>query len=211
MSLRCYESHPTLKVGKGKLTGGSASHPVTKTANVYVALQSGSTCGYSSDPWDEQNVVEVHYSIPDMGIPSNLPRFKKLVTWLCNQLQEGKHVHIGCIGGHGRTGTLISAIVAEGAGKKDAIQYVRKHYCKKAVESKEQVKFLMKHYGCSTAEPTKNGLASKFVTTGTWSAKEEPEWVSEYPPERKLIGSIPAKTKSYSPMASARSLWKSKN
>ena len=74
-----------------------------------------------------------------MDAPANVTRFKKLVTWLCNQLQDGKTVHVGCIGGHGRTGTVISAIVAELLEEKDAIQWVRKHYCKKAVESKAQV------------------------------------------------------------------------
>ena len=41
-----------------------------------------------------------------MEAPSNVARFKKLVTWVCTQLQDGKTVHIGCIGGDGRTGEI---------------------------------------------------------------------------------------------------------
>jgi hypothetical protein len=229
MSVRCYESHPVLKLGKGKLAGGSASHPIVKDADVYVSLQSGSTSGYSADPWDPTgHVVEVHFSISDMQSPSDVTRFKKMVTWLCNQLHDGKFVHVGCIGGHGRSGMLISAIVAEMQEKKDAIGWVRKHYCKKAVESKSQVQFLMKHYGVTEVEPTKGETKvwSKDREIGyvgsSWIApssskqrlpfsRSETEWPKESSlpkPKQILPKGVTAKTKSFSPMASARSLWK---
>jgi hypothetical protein len=224
MSVRCYESHPPLKLGKGILHGGSASNPVLKNADVYVALQHGSTSGKISDPWDEQKVVEVQYSITDMHAPSNVARFKKMVTWLCNQLQEGKTVHVGCIGGHGRTGTVISAIVAEMTGKKDAIQWVRKHYCKKAVEAKSQIEFLVKHYGVQTAEGTKEfkssgggyqAFKSMFKTGGEKSVGmkgqlPEPRLKEKYPTVIKQIvpEGVTSTSKSFSPMAtSSRSLW----
>lgn len=223
LSPRCYESHPVLKIGKGKLYGGSASHPVVKDADVYVSLQSGSTCGRISDPWDKQTVVEVQYAIRDMEAPANVARFKKLVTWVCNQLHEGKTVHVGCIGGHGRTGTLLSAIVAEALQKEDAIQWVRKHYCKKAVESKVQIAFLMKHYGVSSVEPTKGeptkweGTSVRSVGTGGTGAH-----LKDFTPTSGVlpllvksrrtteIGFAKAATKSFEPIQSARSLWKSK-
>lgn len=224
LAVRCYESHPVLKFGKGKLYGGSASNPKVKDADVYVALQSGSTCGRSSDPWETQKVVEIHYTIRDMDAPVDVPRFKKLVTWLCNQLQDEKRIHVGCVGGHGRTGTVLTAIVAELLGKKDAIQYVRKHYCEKAVESKSQIAFLMKHYGVSEAAPTKqvktewSGVAgwAKKGNGGDYTSKEsskasESKWT---PPETTSIKLVPegvsVRTKSFDPMASARSLWKLK-
>ena len=218
LAVRCYESHPVLKIGKGKLYGGSASYPVVKDADVYVALQSGSTCGRISDPWDKQSVVEVQYSIRDMEAPANTARFKKMITWLCTQLHEGKTVHVGCIGGHGRTGTVLSAIVAEALEQADAVQYVRKHYCKKAVESKAQMQFLMKHYGVSEAEPTK-GLPQKWESSSVRPVGTEAtgvsfkQWETERKaPKRKVvqIGLQQATTKSYAPIASTRSLWKSK-
>jgi len=236
LSVRCYESHPKLKIGKGTLCGGSASWPVVKDADVYVALQSGSTSGKVSDPWDPPKVVEVQYSIQDMHAPSNVPRFKKMITWVCNQLHEGKTVHVGCIGGHGRTGTVFAAIVAEALGEKDAIQWVRKHYCKKAVEAKEQVKFLMKHYGVSEVEgaksapvvkwTAKHGLSKPTEATGVslddWQAKfsgalpgmkvspSKPK--EKASPGRRVILSVGAAkaTKAFEPMASDRSLWKVK-
>ena len=225
MSTRCYESHPVLKIGKGKLYGGSASHPKVTDADIYVALQSGSTSGKQSDPWEAQNVVEVRYSIDDMDAPKNVTRFKKMITWLCNQLQKGKTVHVGCIGGHGRTGTVLSAIVAEGAGKKDAIQWVREHYCKKAVESTSQVEFLKKHYGVSSVTPTKSGSTriSGFTSRlGSRADLDVWEGFSLKPsapkapkePEKRIqrlpIEGVTGSSKSYMPMSSARSLWKPK-
>lgn len=221
MAARCYESHPVLKIGKGKLYGGSASYPVVKDADVYVALQAGSTSGRISDPWEKQTVVEVQYAITDMNAPSNLSRWKKMVTWLCNQLHDGKTVHVGCIGGHGRSGTLLTAIVAEALKKTDAIQYVRKHYCKRAVESKAQVQFLMKHYGVSEVEPTKTSQPSSKMNGESWTKRTfskpfltEPEWVRDEPakPKQRIPEGVSSRTKCYTPMAStpARSLWKRK-
>ena len=211
-ALRCYESHPALKVGGGTLYGGSGRFPV-KNADVYVVLQSGDMNGLQSDPWEKQKVVEIGYMIQDMGIPQNVPRFKKLITWLCTQLQAGKTVHVGCIGGHGRTGTVLSAIVAE-LGDKDAIQWVRKHYCKKAVESDAQVAFLRKHYGVSAVEPAKKPVVV------TVRGRSDAEWqgnsagfVSQKVVKQRSLplpeGASNA-SKSYSPIASARSLWKDK-
>jgi hypothetical protein len=217
-AIRCYESHPALKLGKGTLYGGSARFPV-KGADIYVVLQAGDMNGYQSDPWEKQKVVEIGYLIPDMQAPPNVPRFQKLVTWLCTQLQAGKTVHVGCIGGHGRTGTLISAIVAE-LGTKDAIQWVRKHYCSKAVESPAQVAFLQKHYGVSAVEPAKKPVVvtakgrsdaewSQQYDTFTESLKASAGVVSQRV-VRKLPEGASKASKSYSPIASARSLWKEK-
>ena len=224
MPLHCYESHPAMKLGKGVLVGGSASHPAVKDADVYVSLQNGSTSGRSSDPWEPKgHVVEVHYSIQDMNAPVNLPRFKKMVTWLCTQLQEGKKVHVGCVGGHGRTGLVVSAIVAEMTEKKDVIQWVRKHYCKKAVESKSQIQFLMKHYGVTEVEGTKtysgNGGSGKYFSGGGTSAVGQSYETfssklvksSDMPKVKQIVpAGVTSKTKQFSPMPSARSLWKGK-
>lgn len=210
----CYESHPKLKLGKGTLIGGSASRPKSKTADVYVSLQSGSTSGCSSDPWDEKQVWEIHYSIEDQHAPKNVERFQKMITYLCNQLQEGKTVHVGCIGGHGRTGLVISAIVAELEGKKNAIEWVRKHYCKKAVESWEQVKFLEKYYGVTKAEPSKS-TAPSYHPTGSvgksGGAGYLPRLVKTNEPKRKeKRDSSIVSVRTFVPMESKRCIWRGK-
>ncbi|MCK5640964.1 MAG: hypothetical protein KAJ19_09215, partial [Gammaproteobacteria bacterium] len=64
--------------------------------------------------------------------------------------------HIGCIGGHGRTGLVLAALAAyTKTAPKNAIQWVRKHHCDSAVESTSQVNFLVKHYKVAKAKVSK--------------------------------------------------------
>jgi hypothetical protein len=165
----CYASHPPFKfTGKDGVTytmfGGNGRNPTVKGCDIYIGFDSGAGNPNPGYPWDEGYVqpILVDYFIPDMNAPKNAATFKKLVDWSCNQLQSGKLIHAGCIGGHGRTGTYLAAVYAQMTGQKDAIQYVRKHYCHKAVETEEQIDFLIKHYGVSDAEANK-----KWATTTT--------------------------------------------
>lgn len=181
---RCADTHPPLKVGAFLIYGGSASHPVVRDADLYVSLQGGSTSGLISDPWDEKHVTEIQFSIIDGHAPraAELLRFQKMVEYICNQLQIGKKVHVGCIGGHGRTGLVLSAVAAA-LGEKDAIRYVRKNYCKKAVETNVQVKFLVKHYDVLTASASRPDYGFKGTPKGSskgsstgWSAAGDLGW-----------------------------------
>jgi hypothetical protein len=115
---------------------------------------------------------------------------------------DGKTVHVGCVGGHGRTGIVISAIVAELTGKKDAIQWVRKHYCKKAVESKAQVQFLMKHYGVTEVTGTKSGGNGngKWHSLGPASSSTQHQQLPESKVKQIPPEGVTAKTKQFSPM-----------
>lgn len=56
-------------------------------------------------------------------------------------------------------------------GEEDAITYVRKNYCQKAVESKSQVEFLHKHYGIKKVGGSKEFLtrAPLSKSSGGWS------------------------------------------
>lgn len=219
-STRCYESHTGMKIGNGMLYGGNASSPIV-SADVYVSLQVGSSCSKISDPWEKQTTIEVHYSIVDRGIPNNLDRFKKMIDWLCNQLQEGKTVHVGCIGGHGRTGLVLSAIVRKMLDEKDAIKYVRKNYCSKAVESKTQVDFLVKHYDVVATLPSKGDV--EYVNKDVNGKHQRKFWENSYehtdPAEykksdaqirlvKKIVPpNVSSKTKVFVPMKSSRCIW----
>jgi hypothetical protein len=145
---RCYESHPDLIITNPKghsflITGGSCVNPF-EGYDIYVGFDQMMDISKQHYPWHDG--YEVVFPIRDGHAPEDVEEFKKLVDWLEVQLVNGNTIHLGCIGGHGRTGLVLSALYAQMSGKADAIQYVRKHYCKKAVESKEQIKFLKKHY-----------------------------------------------------------------
>lgn len=154
----CYESHPILELGKGKLLGGNCDRPVTDDADVYIGLQSGMRQTSNSWPWSKK--VEFLYPIQDMGIPNSAKSFHSLVSYICKCLKEGKFVHVGCIGGHGRTGMVFAAVVKEMLGEEDAITWVRKNYCHKAVESSAQVRFLHEEFGIKKVSGSKSDRIS---------------------------------------------------
>lgn len=157
---RCYESHPPLSVGEGLFVyGGSCCSPSVKDADVYI----GFDYGMQRDevfPWHqkESGPIEVFFKISDGTAPPNPKEFRNLIVWSAEQIRAGKKVHAGCIGGHGRTGTYLAALVKHMLDIDDATTYVRKHYCKKAVESDSQVNFLHKHWGITKTEGSKSHL-----------------------------------------------------
>ena len=153
---RCYHSHAalTLPGTKLKIYGGSCIDPAVKDADVYIGFDSGMKMTRRHWPWEDG--TEILFKITDMAAPEDPVAFRKLVEWVRGELVAGRKIHCGCIGGHGRTGTFLAALVST-YGEKDAIGYVRKNYCKKAVESSSQTKFLVQHYGVSEATGTKSG------------------------------------------------------
>jgi hypothetical protein len=194
-SAQCYTTHKPLKLGKYKVYGGNASNPVVNDADVYVSLQHGSTCGLISDPWEEKVVTEIQYPITDGQAPININRFKKMISWLCNQLQEGKKIHVGCIGGHGRTGMVLSALVKEILDEKEATEYVRNNYCKKAVETAVQMTFLQKVFDITPVSPTKD-----FSVSPTVAYAGSNYGSSVYTPVQKSFKSIEVKEKLMRPV-----------
>lgn len=155
---RCYYSHPPLelKISEGGtkfVYGGSCSSPIHDDAHIYVGLDWGMKEHSQRFPWVLG--AAIHYEITDNQPPKNADEFRELVDWLADEIRAGKKVHIGCIGGHGRTGLVLSALVSVLTDEQDQIMYVRKNYCKKAVESKSQVDFLVKHYGCKEVTGSK--------------------------------------------------------
>lgn len=147
---RCYMSHPPLVIGDYKIYGGSCIDPIVTDADIYVGFDYGMAKSHKAYPWEEGE--SFLFPIQDMGVPKDPEQFKKLVDWIAVQLIAKKKIHLGCIGGHGRTGMVLAALVKVMLGEKDAIQYVRKHYCTKAVESAAQVTFLRTHFEVSTAK-----------------------------------------------------------
>lgn len=148
---RCHETHPPIQVGTGTLLGGNCrDHKRHKGVDLYVALD-----GSMAHPhFDAAKPMPqcVHYPITNMSVPNNPDKFHQLVITIRSYLAKGKTVHVGCIGGHGRTGLVLAAVIAvdyEKVGPDcDAIGWLRANYCKKAVESNAQEGFLATHYGC---------------------------------------------------------------
>jgi hypothetical protein len=76
---------------------------------------------------------------PDYGLPVWDDVAIQTIQLLLDAARAGKFVEIGCIGGHGRTGTVLAAMATFcGVKPKQAVKWVRKHYCDEAVETEQQ-------------------------------------------------------------------------
>ena len=60
------------------------------------------------------------FPVRDMAAPDDAAQFRKLVEWTKGEVDAGRKVHVGCIGGHGRTGTFLAALVSL-YGEPDAV------------------------------------------------------------------------------------------
>lgn len=167
---KCYESHPPLKIGDYLIYGGSCSTPVEKDADIYIGFDYSMRFTPASYPWNG-GTQEVLFRIHDMQAPDDPKEFRKLVEWTAEQLKAGKKIHAGCIGGHGRTGTFLAALVKHMTGNKDAIKYVRDNYCHKAVETETQIGFLEEEWGIKYQEPTKSFGARALYGSKTLNGK----------------------------------------
>lgn len=79
------------------------------------------------------------------GQAVDLLKLDALMEWINPLITAGKKIEIACIGGHGRTGTLVAAIILYRNPEftpKAVITAVRNLYCNHAVETYAQIKCL---------------------------------------------------------------------
>ena len=134
-SNRC--RHSPVKLDKGEFHGGNCHVPEGDDCDVYVNLDTIKS-GWTA-PWASPVIID--FPIKNMGVPASKIEYRRLCGWLAEKIQDGKRVHVGCIGGHGRTGLILCGIL-KSLGYDDPILYGREHYCSHIVESLEQTRFL---------------------------------------------------------------------
>ena len=85
-------------------------------------------------PWEHG-----HIDWPDFGVPESTQAVIEALKTVLGRARSGQDVEIGCLGGHGRTGTALACLaVLAGHPARDAVPWVRSSYCAKAVETPEQ-------------------------------------------------------------------------
>ena len=93
---------------------------------------------YLDERWDPP-WPHAHFDWPDFGVPDDLNALFRAVTDLLDRARNGESVEVGCLGGHGRTGTALACLaVLTGTPANDAVTWVRTNYCYKAVETDAQ-------------------------------------------------------------------------
>jgi hypothetical protein len=89
-------------------------------------------------PWPH-----AHVEWPDFGIPDDAASVVGRLEDVLRRARAGEVVEIGCLGGHGRTGTALACLAALSSHPPtDAVAWVRANYCPKAVETDGQTSFV---------------------------------------------------------------------
>jgi hypothetical protein len=90
-------------------------------------------------PWDHS-----HIEWPDFGVPESTAAVRESLTAVLGRARSGERVDVGCLGGHGRTGTALACLaVLSGHSAGEAVNWVRANYCPDAVETPEQEAFVV--------------------------------------------------------------------
>lgn len=80
---------------------------------------------------------------PDFGVPKDSNPMVDVVRWMLDEMTKGVRFETGCMGGHGRTGTMLALLlVAQGITPGQAIKRVREDHCKNAVENRKQADYV---------------------------------------------------------------------
>ena len=97
-------------------------------------------------PWDHTHLEWVDFGVPDAA------DLRRALEDVLDRSRRGERVEVGCLGGHGRTGTALACLaVLTGTPPGEAVGWVRSQYCEKAVETDEQRAFV-------TAFPPENQI-----------------------------------------------------
>lgn len=87
-------------------------------------------------PWPH-----AHVDWPDFGLPDDPDDLREALVDLLDRARRGQTVEVGCLGGHGRTGTALACLAVLTGLTEDPVAWVRSRYCHLAIESDGQVDF----------------------------------------------------------------------
>jgi hypothetical protein len=94
-------------------------------------------------PWTHD-----HLDWPDFGVPDDAAQVMAGLRSSLDRARAQRRVEVGCLGGHGRTGTALACLaILCGYPPVEAIRWVRANYCVDAVETAEQEAFVVGFVG----------------------------------------------------------------
>lgn len=95
---------------------------------------------------------------PDFGVPSAPETAARQIVDAFERAKRGARVEIGCLGGIGRTGTVLACMaVLAGVPSTDAVNWVRHHYRPEAVETAAQADWVGWFAGWFRTEGARSG------------------------------------------------------
>ena len=76
---------------------------------------------------------------PDLGVPTDDFLASSEIAQAFARAKRGETVEVACVGGHGRTGTVLACMaILAGVPPDDAVAWVRAAYCSRAVQEPRQ-------------------------------------------------------------------------
>jgi len=122
-----------------------------------------------------QRYIRIDLFIRDGGAPYLPAAFywdllKDITDYAKSQDAVEINVLAACQGGHGRTGTILATIAGlTGVSTGDPVEWLRGIYCKKAVETEEQIEYIANTTGLEVkAEPSYQTGGSFVYKDGDW-------------------------------------------
>lgn len=81
---------------------------------------------------------------PDFGLPAEPQMAATQIVAAFRRARQGEHAEVGCLGGIGRTGTVLACMaVIAGVPGTDAVTWIREHYRPEAVETAGQADWVI--------------------------------------------------------------------
>ena len=176
LSKTCKPHQQWLAIGKHKVFLKSSGGQLDPEVQVFIDLTGG---GYYKReiPAELQHlfpkrVIVMDWELRDGSVCEELPGM--VVTLL----ENGYTVGWGCIGGHGRTGWLAAAVLQAltGCTGDEAVDYVRKNYCKDAIETRDQLDELGSSRAPSRSYYVYQTPAKVSYLSPISSPRKYPEW-----------------------------------
>lgn len=138
---KCRHFHKAFELPNGLVVQGSSYAYEAEKPSERRTPDFGLYCDHI---WAHVNWRAEFVNFPDYRAPAAFDTAAEAIVEAYGRAADGWSVEAGCIGGHGRTGTVLACwvVLASGWNPQDAMKYVWEHYCKEAIESKAQVEFI---------------------------------------------------------------------
>jgi protein-tyrosine phosphatase len=95
--------------------------------------------GLYLDPQWKPTGPNVMLDWPDFGVPNDRDAADREIRGAFERARAGERVEVACIGGHGRTGTVLACMaILAGVPAAQAVEWVRSTYCRRAVQEPSQ-------------------------------------------------------------------------
>lgn len=140
----------------------------------YKASMGPNTFGVNLKAEEPGQGEQMYLPIQDYSVPEDIAKTTATVHALLDAMMHGMDVYVGCMGGWGRTGLILS-LVAKALGEPDPVAYVRANYTPHAVETAGQKAFVAEfdvtHIQFAIQEKMLKGRWKRWLWS-LWSGKK---------------------------------------